>query len=119
MGSNLASFKLTRRPAILLVILVTTIAALLYLNFQSISLDDFDSVSFALALNHFDIGLQQPQPPGFPIYVAMGDLAHSIYPEAKTALTIVSVVAGAVGVGAMLWFGTEIGNLTSGLLAAL
>jgi hypothetical protein len=94
-------------------------ALLLYLSFQSISLDDFDSVSFALALNHFDISLQQPHPPGFPVYVAMGKIAHTLIPDARAVLTLVSAMAGTVGVVALAWLGTELGNLSTGLLAAL
>jgi len=45
-------------------IVILTTALLLYLPFRSISLDDFDSYSFALALEDFDLTLQQPQPPG-------------------------------------------------------
>jgi uncharacterized membrane protein len=66
----------------------------LYLPFRSASLDDFDSYSFALALEHFDLTLQQPQPPGFPVYVFLGRLFQSLTGEARTALTLLSALSG-------------------------
>ncbi|MGB9872924.1 MAG: hypothetical protein ACPLYD_14860 [Anaerolineae bacterium] len=69
----------------------------LYLAFRSASLDDFDSYSFALALRQFSLDLQQPQPPGFPVYVALGRLLLAVCGEARPALTLLSALAG-VGV---------------------
>src|SRR5947207_12140981 len=106
-----------RLSALILIAGVTAI--LLYTNFQSISLDDFDSVSFALSLNHFDISLQQPHPPGFPVYLAMGQLVHAVIPDARAALTVVSAAVGAIGVAAILWLGAEVGTLPMGIIAAL
>jgi hypothetical protein len=92
---------------------------LLYLSFQSISLDDFDSVSFALALDHFDITLQQPHPPGFPVYVAAGRLIRLLVSDPRAALTLLSAISGAVAVTTLAWLGTESGLPRAGLLAAL
>ena len=92
---------------------------LLYLNFQSISLDDFDSGSFALALDHFDIGLQQPHPPGFPVYVAAGRIVRAVVGDRRLALTLLSAVSGVVAVGLMAWLGAAFGSVAAGLLAAL
>src|SRR5690349_4732191 len=94
-------------------------ALLLYLSFQSISLDDFDSVSFALALDHFDISLQQPHPPAFPVYIAMGRVLRSLVTDSRSALTLVSAIGGAVAVTALAWLGTEMGQPLAGFLAAL
>ena len=69
--------------------------ALLYVAFRSISLDDFDSYSFALALSDFDLELQQPQPPGFPVYVFLGRMLYRITGNARAALTWVSALSGA------------------------
>ncbi|HQE92088.1 MAG TPA: hypothetical protein PLH19_13040 [Anaerolineae bacterium] len=69
--------------------------ALLYVAFRSISLDDFDSYSFALALDNFNLELQQPQPPGFPVYVFLGRLLYRITGNATTALTLLSALCGA------------------------
>jgi hypothetical protein len=70
----------------------------LYLAFRSISLDDFDSYSFALALTDFSIVRQQPQPPGFPVYIAMGRAIATLTPTPIEALTILSALSGATTV---------------------
>ena len=70
----------------------------LYLAFRSISLDDFDSYSFALALTDFSIALQQPQPPGFPVYIAIGRALHALVPEPVWVLTLLSALSGTAAV---------------------
>ncbi len=70
----------------------------LYLVFRSISLDDFDSYSFALALTDFSIALQQPQPPGFPVYVALGRALYAVVSTPVQALTTLSALSGAAAV---------------------
>jgi hypothetical protein len=40
------------------------------------SLEDIDSINFALGLRDFAPGLHQPHPPGYPVYIA---LAHLVY----------------------------------------
>ena len=60
---------------------VLVISLLLTLPFRSLSLDDFDSYSFALALDDYDLALQQPQPPGFPVYIALARILRLICPE--------------------------------------
>ncbi|MCJ7548465.1 MAG: DUF2723 domain-containing protein, partial [Anaerolineae bacterium] len=75
--------------------MVLTTSLLLYLPFRSLSLDDFDSYSFALALEDFDLTLQQPQPPGFPVYVALARALTTISPSAVATLTLLSVLSGA------------------------
>jgi hypothetical protein len=73
------------------------------------TLEDIDSVNFALGVRAFDVANHQPHPPGYPVYMAlgkvlapvvraaMGDTAASAV-EART-LAIVSLLAG-VG---LLW----------------
>ncbi len=80
---------------------------LLYLAFRSISLDDFDSYSFALALSNFDILLQQPQPPGFPVYVAMGRLFLALLHDPIRALTTLSALSGVVSILLIYGIGRE------------
>ena len=73
------------------------LALCLYVPFRSCSLDDFDAYSFALALDNFDLGLQQPQPPGFPVYIFLARGLYALTGDALTALTWLSVLSG-VGV---------------------
>ena len=58
-------------------------------------LDDWDSVNFALALDDFDVMRHRPHPPGYPLYIAAGKLAHVFVADHAAALTLVSALAGA------------------------
>jgi hypothetical protein len=57
------------------------------------TLDDIDSVNFALALERFDPTLHQPQPPGYPVHVAATRLVHLFWADAAGALALVSALA--------------------------
>ena len=46
-----------------------------HLPFLAPSLEDLDSINFALGLREFDVARHQPHPPGYPIYIAAGRLA--------------------------------------------
>ena len=81
-------------------ILLAIATLLLYVPFRSISLDDFDSYSFALALDRFDLGLQQPQPPGFPVYIFLGRILYRVTGNPTSTLTLLSALSG-VGVAAL------------------
>lgn len=80
-------------------LLLGVACAALYLTFRSASLDDFDAYSFALALERFSLALQQPQPPGFPIYVVLGRLGYALAGDPVAALTGLGALSG---VGAVL-----------------
>lgn len=92
---------------------------ILYMNFQSIGLDDFDSYSFALALYNFDVRQQQPQPPGFPLYVAAGRGVQDQVGQVRIAYTLLSAPAGALGVALLAIIGRVLGQPRAGLLAGL
>ena len=93
----------------------------LYLAFRSASFDDFDSYSFALALEHYRLPLQQPHPPGFPVYIALGRALEFILGDALTALTTLSALSGAASVVLVFLLGRTIEprHPSMGLFAAL
>ena|SRR6188768_3022633 len=78
------------------------------------SLEDIDSINFALGLRHFDPAQHQPHPPGYPVYIGLGHLslaalawiAPSLEPlrlEA-VALAVWSLLGGALAIGAAAMF---------------
>ncbi|HNT73603.1 MAG TPA: hypothetical protein PKH77_01150 [Anaerolineae bacterium] len=83
-------FKRARFP---LALLLATLC--LYGTFRSCSLDDFDAYSFILALDDFNLTLQQPQPPGFPVYIALARALRALTGNALSALTWLSAISGA------------------------
>src|SRR5687768_17028774 len=63
------------------------------------SLEDIDSINFALGLRDFDPSRHQPHPPGSPVYIALG----------RALLAIVSGVGSTLG---QTWGQTTVEALT-------
>jgi hypothetical protein len=96
------STLVTRWPVILLAAAYLS----LHLPFLSPSLEDIDSINFALGLRDYDIAAHQPHPPGYPIFMALGHLSRAVLavtasslPQVRAealALAIWSAIGGAV-----------------------
>ena len=62
--------------------LALTVAAVFlaaHLPFLAPTLEDLDSVNFALGVRHFDPTEHRPHPPGYPIYIALGKLSTAAF----------------------------------------
>jgi hypothetical protein len=88
-----------RRDAAVLLLLLIVIAATRW-PLAPDHLFFFDSVNFALALDEFNPAIHQPQPPGYPMFVALTRLLHVgiARPEA------VFLTAGILGAAAAAYF---------------
>jgi len=73
----------------------------LHLPYIPTSLEDLDSINFALGVRQFDVAHHQPHPPGYPVYIALAKLLHVAVPDEARALALLSIVAGALGAVAM------------------
>jgi len=51
---------------------------LAHLPFIATSLEDIDSVNFALGLRDFDVADHRPHPPGYPVYIALGKAVAAV-----------------------------------------
>src|SRR5688500_16738949 len=79
-----------------------------HLPFLARSLEDIDSINFALGLRDFDVAQHQPHPPGYPLYIGIGHVALGLVRLAlprvlpstaeALALALLSTLAGAVAV---------------------
>src|SRR5687768_6786611 len=79
-----------------------------HLPFLAPSLEDYDSINFALGLRDFDPARHQPHPPGSPVYIALGRVmfaaVNSVAPAANRpdtealALALLSAIAGTVAI---------------------
>ncbi len=52
--------------------------ALAHVPFLAASLEDIDSVNFALGVRDFNVAEHRPHPPGYPVYIALGKTATAI-----------------------------------------
>ena len=75
----------------------------LHLPYLPASLEDLDSVNFALGVRNFDVAQHQPHPPGYPVFIAAGKIVHLVVRDEAKALALISVAGGAIGVLAIGW----------------
>jgi hypothetical protein len=82
------------------------VLALLFLAFHipflPASLEDLDSINFALAIRRFDVAAHQPHPPGYPLFVALAKFVHLFVPSEAHALSLLGVMAGSLSVFALV-----------------
>jgi Protein of unknown function (DUF2723) len=77
----------------------------LHAPFLPTTLEDIDSINFALGVNDFDVARHQPHPPGYPVFIGLGKLSTAVLrsagvtaPEAR-GLAVWSLISGA----ALIW----------------
>jgi len=87
------------------------------------SLYYFDSSNFALAMEKFDPSLHQPQPPGYPLFVALARIIH-FWVDAPERVFLIAGLLAAFGAVLLIQvlaadlFGRAAGYLAAALLAA-
>ncbi len=69
-----------------------------HLPYLPASLEDLDSINFALGVRQFDVAHHQPHPPGYPVFIGVAKAVRAVAPSEATALSAVSIIAGALGV---------------------
>lgn len=93
--------------------------------FQATLLNNFDAINYALALDHYDMRLAQPQAPGYPLYIVLGrgfNLFLRIFSGAsdpRVALTWLSMLSSGLAVGVIYMAGRAVFNRRTGFFAAL
>ena len=60
--------------------------------FMSHFLYEYDSVSYALAFQHFNISIYQPQAPGYIFFVALGKIVNLFFNNPNTSMIFISIV---------------------------
>ena len=74
------------------------------------TLEDVDSINFALGVRDFDVARHQPHPPGYPVFIALAKgstatlRAIGIDGSAARGLAIWSAIGGALALPALLLF---------------
>jgi hypothetical protein len=86
------------------VALLALVFLALHLPYLPASLEDVDSINFALGIRRFDVAQHQPHPPGYPVFVLIAKAMQKAVSSEATALGLVSIVAGTLGVLAMAAF---------------
>lgn len=73
-----------------------------HLPFLARSLEDLDSINFAMGIRDYDVARHQPHPPGYPLYIAAAKALHAVGLSEVRSLSLLSVVAGALALIALL-----------------
>ena len=76
-SAHSASRRLARSPCCLFLAL--------HLPFLPPSLEDLDSINFALGVRDFDVARHQPHPPGYPVFIAAAKAVRAIVPRSPGA----------------------------------
>jgi hypothetical protein len=100
-----------------------------HLFFLPPSLEDIDSINFALGLRDFDPAQHQPHPPGYPVYVALGRgvlaIVSGIWSEASPvaaealALSLISAISAGIALLAASRLFAAIGGPRLGVWATV
>lgn len=89
------------------------------LPFRSQVLYHWDSVNFAYAMKEFNLAREQPQPPGYIVYVWLCRLVDGVFHDAQTTMVSLSILASVLAVLGMYFLGKELFNERTGWVAAL
>ena len=86
-----------------------------HLPFLPSTLEDLDSLNFALGLHDFDPIEHQPHPPGYPIFIALGRMARTVVPSDARALALVGAILGSLAVLPLMTLLERIESLRRGI----
>jgi hypothetical protein len=96
------------RPPQLAAGVAAALCLALHLPFLPPALEDLDSINFALGVRHFDVAQHQPHPPGYPLYIAAAKAVNQVVMPEVRALSLLSVIAGALALAGLFWFFSEL-----------
>ena len=78
----------------------------------------FDTVNLALALDDFDPTRNQPQPPGYPLFVLEARLVHLLFRSPEHTFAVLGIVICGLAVGMLFLLGKRLFSPWVGLIAA-
>ncbi|OFW29808.1 MAG: hypothetical protein A3H97_19830 [Acidobacteria bacterium RIFCSPLOWO2_02_FULL_65_29] len=76
--------------------------AALHVPFLPASLEDLDSINFAMGMRDFDVARHQPHPPGYPVFMLAATLLHAVVPSETHVLALLAILAGAAAALALV-----------------
>lgn len=78
----------------------------------------FDEINFALSISHFNPSLHQPQPPGYPVFVALLKLISTLIPKVEPVFLVSGLLVSAAALVLIWWLGAVMARRKVGLVAA-
>lgn len=83
-----------KRADLVISLLLAIIVAITRIPLVSKFLYEWDSASYALAFENYSIAHQQPHPPGYILYVALGKGVNYLFNDANTSMVFLSIIFG-------------------------
>lgn len=102
-----------------LVLLLFAITIVTRIPFASNMLYHLDSVQYALGIDHYNLSMHQPHPPGYFLYVMLGKLVNYVVHDPNRAFVLLSILFSGLAVVAVYQLGRELFDRQTALLAAL
>ncbi len=94
------------------------VVAITRMPFFPAHLFSFDSVNFALALRDFDPTRNQPQPPGYPLFILEARLLALLFGSPESTFQFLGLLVSALSVGMLYLLGRRMFSPWVGLVAA-
>src|SRR3954452_22079970 len=70
--------------------------------FLPASLEDLDSINFALGIRDFDVARHQPHPPGYPLFILAAEGLHAVGMSEARALSLLGILGGSLAIFGLL-----------------
>ena len=78
-----------------------------------------DSIQFVLAVDHFDVRLHQPHPPGYFLFVLMGKVGNFVFQDPNLSYVALNIAFSVLAVWLTYWLSRELFGLEGAWLVAL
>lgn len=78
---------------------------------------DYDPINFVTALTHYEIAVDSPHPPGYPLFVGLGRVAAAVVGPFR-AYQLVNTILALLAATLLYALGRRLGSPLAGLLAA-
>jgi|GEM_PF-329623 len=116
-GERAAAAPGISRSGVALALAAGALTSLSRVPFRSHSLFAWDSANFALALDHYNVAFHQPQPPGYPLYVAAARVVRLVLHDANASYVALSIVASGLAVTFLMLAAERLYGRLTALLA--